>query len=87
MYPTFQEEQKFRDPNYKIMELNKNELKTELNLWTRLDLIDWLSWNDRNGVYRDTDSLLEFGNILGKQEAIEIITKQIGENSSDESYL
>ena len=87
MYPTFQEEQKFRDPNYKIMELNKNELKTELTLWTRLDLIDWLSWNDRNGVYRDTDSLLEFGNILGKQEAIEIIIKQIGENSSDESYL
>ena len=69
------------------MELNKNELKTELTLWTRLDLIDWLSWNDRNGVYRDTDSLLEFGNILGKQEAIEIIIKQIGENSSDESYL
>jgi hypothetical protein len=42
-------------------------------------LIEWLSWNDRNGVYRDEDSLAEFGNILSKEEAIEIVTNQINQ--------
>jgi hypothetical protein len=54
-------------------------LKKELNSWSRLDLIEWLCWNDRNGVYRDDQSLQEFDNILGKEEAIEIITRQISE--------
>jgi hypothetical protein len=59
------------------MELDKDKLQIELNSWSREDLIDWLSWNDRNGVYKDEDSLLEFDNILGKTEAIAIITRQI----------
>nr|WP_314498680.1 hypothetical protein [uncultured Chryseobacterium sp.] len=59
------------------MEKRGDDLETELNSWSRLDLIEWLSWNDRNGVYRDEDSLREFGNTVGKEEAIEIITKQI----------
>jgi len=48
-----------------------------LNTWSRLELIDWLCWNDRNGIYRDEDSLSEIGNILGKVEAIEITSRQI----------
>jgi hypothetical protein len=44
-----------------------------------LHLIEWLCWNDRNGVYKDDDSLQEFGNIVSKEEAIEIITRQITE--------
>ena len=59
------------------MELKGDELQTKLNSWSRQELIDWLSWNDRNGVYQDEDSLQEFNNILGKEEAIEIITRQI----------
>ena len=70
-------EEKSKHPYYKVMELTGADLETELNLWSRLDLIEWLSWNDRNGVYRDEDSLREFGNTVGKEEAIEIITKQI----------
>jgi hypothetical protein len=71
------EDERYRHPNYKVMELRGEELFNELNSWSRLDLIDWLSWNDRNGVYKDKESLAEFGNILSREEAIEIMTRQI----------
>jgi hypothetical protein len=73
------EEEKLKHPYYKLMELRGEALETELNSWSRLELIEWLCWNDRNGVYRDDQSLQEFDNILGKEEAIEIITRQITE--------
>lgn len=79
MYPDIRDEKRFSHPYYKIMELKGDELQTKLNSWSRQELIDWLSWNDRNGVYQDEDSLREFNNILGKEEAIEIITRQIME--------
>ena len=71
------EEEKLKHPYYKLMELKGQALETELNSWSRLDLIKWLCWNDRNGVYKDEDSIREFDNILSKEEAIEIITRQI----------
>jgi hypothetical protein len=77
MYSSITEEEKLRHPNYQIMELSGDKLQVELNSWSRSDLIDWLVWNDRNGVYRDEDSLREFDNILGKREAISIIIRQI----------
>jgi hypothetical protein len=73
------EEEKLNHPYYKLMELRGDTLQTVLNSWSRLDLIEWLCWNDRNGVYRDTESLQEFGNTVSKEEAIEIITRQITE--------
>ncbi|MBS7234136.1 hypothetical protein KHA90_24345 [Flavobacterium psychroterrae] len=73
------EEEKLKHPYYKLMELRGEVLETELNTWNRLDLIEWLSWNDRNGVYKDEESMQEFGNILSKEEAIEIISRQITE--------
>lgn len=73
------DEKKLRHPYYRLMELRGDVLKTELNTWSRLDLIDWLCWNDPNGVYKDEQSLLEFDNIVSKEEAIEIITRQIME--------
>lgn len=73
------EVEKLKHPNYKLMELRDETLETELNSWSRLDLIEWLSWNDRNGVYKDEESLREFGNIVSKEVAIEIITRQITE--------
>jgi hypothetical protein len=79
MYTTISEEEKLRHPNYQIMELGKEELQIKLNSWTRLELIDWLCWNDRNGIYKDEDSLPETGVILGKLEAISIIIRQIFE--------
>lgn len=71
------EEEKLNHPYYKLMELRGDLLETELNSWSRLDLIEWLCWNDRNGVYKDEDSLQEFGNTVSKEEAIEIISRQI----------
>jgi hypothetical protein len=73
------EEEKLNHPYYKLMELRGIALDTELNSWARLDLIKWLCWNDRNGVYTDKDSLQEFGNVVSKEEAIEIISRQITE--------
>jgi hypothetical protein len=73
------EEEKLKHPYYNLMEIKGEALVTELNSWSRLELIEWLCWNDRNGVYRDDQSLQEFDNILGKEEAIEIITRQITE--------
>ena len=61
------------------MELKGDVLLNELNSWSRLDLIEWLSWNDSNGVYKDEDSLREFDNILSKEEGIEIMVRQITE--------
>jgi hypothetical protein len=74
------EEEKLKHPFYKLMELRGDILEKELNSWTRLDLIEWLCWNDRNGVYKDEQSLQEFGNTVSKEEAIEIITRQISES-------
>ena len=73
------EDEKLKHPYYKLMELSGDNLLLELNSWSREDLIEWLCWNDRNGVYKDEDSLREFDNILGKEEAIEIIIRQITE--------
>ena len=73
------EDEKLKHPYYKLMELSGENLQTELITWSREDLIEWLSWNDRNGVYKDEDSLREFDNILSKEEAIVIITRQITE--------
>lgn len=77
MYISISQTEKLRHPYYQIMELKNKELQLELNTWTRLELIEWLCWNDRNGVYRDEESLLEIGVLLGKEEAIEIMTRQI----------
>ncbi|SDY03832.1 hypothetical protein [Flavobacterium degerlachei] len=73
------EEEKARHPYYTIMALKNDNLLNELNTWSRLELIKWLSWNDKNGVYKDEDSLAEFDNILSKEEAIEIMARQIKE--------
>jgi hypothetical protein len=73
------EEEKLKHPYYKLMELRGDALKNELSSWSRLDLIEWLCWNDRNGVYKDDESLQEFGNTVSKEEAIGIITRQITE--------
>ena len=73
------EEEKLKHPFYKLMELRNDALERELNSWSRLDLIEWLCWNDRNGVYRDNESMQEFGDIVNIEEAIEIITRQITE--------
>lgn len=74
------EKEKLKHPYYQLMELSGDKLQSTLLSWSREDLIEWLTWNDRNGVYRDDDSLREFDNILSQTEAIKIIIKQITES-------
>lgn len=46
----------------------------------REDLIEWLAWNDPNGVYHDEQSLKELGNTMSRSEGLEILLRQIDEN-------
>lgn len=73
------EQEKLSHPYYRIMELRGEALYEKLNAWSRRELIDWLCWNDRNGVYTDGDSLRELGAVLTKERAIKIITEMVNE--------
>lgn len=62
---------------YDIMELSTADLKRFLTYVSRDEILSWLQWNDRNGVYMDIPSLREFGSVLTKEEGIEIIVRQL----------
>ena len=57
-------------------ELAQNKIQNLLAVMKREDMIEWLCWSDPNGVYKDKDSLMEFGNIMSREEAMEIILRQ-----------
>jgi hypothetical protein len=63
--------------NYRYIFMNEIQLRAELKNWCRQDLINWLTWNDPNGIYNDNQSLKEIGNILTYEEGQEIMIKQI----------
>jgi len=52
-----------------------------VNGMSREDIIEWLSWNDPNGIYEDDRSIKELGNIMSRSEGIEILLRQVEENS------
>ena len=68
---------KYRLTFYSIMDAPDEVLNSFFEDASREELISWLSWNDRNGVYNDEDSLREFERVMSKQEGIEIMKKQI----------
>lgn len=57
------------------LELQRRRLLT----WTRDELIDWLRWNDRNGIFSDRDSELEGMNPITAEEAVAMIMKHVEE--------
>lgn len=63
--------------NYRLTFLNEKDLKAELENWSREDIIEWLKWNDPNGIYRDQESLDELGNVMSYHEGVEILINQI----------
>jgi len=78
MQPTLQQQQlKELNWKYRIMDLPAPELLKQIKQMSREHIISWLSWNDRNGVYTDEDSLLELGNVMSKEEGEEIMFRQI----------
>lgn len=67
-------------PYLRVTEISEDDLIILVNALTREDLIEWLMWNDPNGVYSDEQSLKEFNNRMSKAEAIEIFLRQAEEN-------
>lgn len=63
--------------NYRLTFLNEKELRAELENWSREDVIEWLKWNDPNGIYRDQESQDELGNVMAYEEGVEIIVRQV----------
>ena len=48
----------WKDNNYpylKAVEISESELISITAELSRYDIIEWLMWNDRNGVYSDED--------------------------------
>ena len=63
--------------NYSIMEVPGTLLSQFLEDATREELINWLCWNDKNGIYNDIDHLAEFDCIMTKEDAIINVKNQI----------
>lgn len=69
------------DLNYQsLTQLSDRELITLVNGMNRKAIIEWLTWNDPNGIYQDDQSLSELGNIMSRDEGIEILLRQVIEN-------
>jgi len=67
--------------NYQqLTEISEEALLLLVNAMDRKDIIEWLAWNDPNGVYHDEQSLKELGNIMSRAEGLEILLKQVEEN-------
>ncbi|HMF73719.1 MAG TPA: hypothetical protein VK616_19695 [Flavitalea sp.] len=67
-------------PYIRLVEISDTELADVIGSLSRNDIIEWLMWNDRNGVYSDVDSLREFGAVMTKEEGLEILLRQLEEN-------
>ncbi|MFC0513104.1 hypothetical protein ACFFGT_02795 [Mucilaginibacter angelicae] len=67
-------------PYIKVVEIPEAELIQLITKLSRTDVIEWLIWNDRNGVYSDESSIREFGKAMSIEEGIEIMLRQAEEN-------
>ncbi|MEJ7693635.1 hypothetical protein [Daejeonella sp.] len=76
----FNEHLRLSSWNYRILELPQEKLLNEIETFTRETIIEWLLWNDPNGIYTDEMSLKEFGNVMSRDEGVEIMLRQIEEN-------
>ena len=69
------------DYNYQsLTAVSEENLLLLINAMSREDIIEWLAWNDHNGIYRDEQSLKEFGNTMSKEEGIEILLRHVEDN-------
>jgi hypothetical protein len=67
--------------NYQsLTDISDEKLLLLVNGMSREDIIEWLSWNDRNGIYDDEQSMKELGHIMSRSEGIEILIRQVEEN-------
>jgi hypothetical protein len=67
--------------NYQsLTEISESSLIFLVNAMSREDIIEWLAWNDPNGIYHDEQSLKELGNVMSREEGLEILLRQVEEN-------
>lgn len=57
------------DWRYQLMELTDENLLEQVNAMSRTELIEWLAWNDRNGIFLDDDAIAEGYEPLTEVEA------------------
>lgn len=63
------EERRLHDWRYQLMELSEDALLEKVNAMPRKQLIEWLTWNDVHGIFRDEDSIAEGYESLSKDHA------------------
>lgn len=63
-----------------FVDMSNEKLLNVIQDMSRNDIIQWLCWNDPNGIYSDERSMKEFENILSRTEAVEILLRQCEEN-------
>lgn len=71
---------------HSFADLPPEKVNLLMNELTRLDIIEWLMWNDRNGIYDDERSLKELGNIMSREEGVEIMLRHIEESRPVSSH-
>lgn len=67
-------------PYIRAIEIPESELQELIGSLSRTDIIEWLMWNDRNGIYSDESSIREFGQVMTIEEGAEIMLRQAEEN-------
>jgi len=58
-----------------MLELSNEGLLNEMQNYTRATIIEWLPWNYPNSIYSDEISLKEFGNVMTRNEGVEIMIR------------
>lgn len=64
-------------PNYRICSMSPVEIKEELSTWTREEMIAWLCWSSPTGIFIDSEAIVEYGDIIWRNEAIDLIMYKI----------
>lgn len=65
------------DWRYQIMKLSDSDLESELSTWSREKMIEWLDWNDPNGIWTDEDAKNENVPMLTRDKAKDYIVRFI----------
>ena len=58
-----------------MLELSNEGLLNEMQNYTRATIIEWLQWNYPNSIYSDEISLKEFGDVMSRNEGVEIMIR------------
>jgi hypothetical protein len=61
--------------------VTRSEIAAYVASLTRSGLINWLSWNDKNGIYSDVASIAEFGKPCTREALREMMIEQLCNNN------